>query len=554
MNTRALHTHKPGRAPRSAPAASRKMAAHVLLLAVLLLAGAATAAGQAATPVDPAQVTIAGERGQVQQRTLLLHLPPDVVDVRFVAQDLPTAAGDSVLPAAAIHATLPATATLPSGVVTGTVSLPLSMTVAVDLAGVSSGGYSGEGLVYYALPAAGDAAQVQWQQATVTMTVNVKSQPFWPLVVLAFGLILGIGLTLYRERMRPIDRILARLAAVENRLEGDTALAEKGEAQAFRTLTRRAVADALTMLRAGDIDNAGKLTQRAEQIVDLWQRERAAWLAALQMQNDLIERIDRTALADTDAHLASLRAAAEGAPEKVLNDALETTAPKENTPSNAKKLVEQLEVVRQHLQVYMPLAVSLADAEAKLASFSGNDKAALGADLKAARGAIEALSPTGDLTPYSAEVDRQMTAIKAILEKVGEPPVVREPGPKAAAASTASTGGIVDDLFNALFNGGRLPTPDTVKDDRAARLRLTIFAWTSWAVALILLGGTGFNELYVKNVTFGAAMWTDYLGLLAWGFGAEASRNAIVKMVQGWGVPGGVTSGATGEASQGNGT
>jgi len=68
--------------------------------------------------------------------------------------------------------------------------------------------------------------------------------------------------------------------------------------------------------------------------------------------------------------------------------------------------------------------------------------------------------------------------------------------------------------------------------------QLRLFTWTSYAIALIFLAGSGFSQLYVDNPTFGANPWKDYFALLAWGFGAEATRDAVTKMVQGWGLPG----------------
>ena len=55
--------------------------------------------------------------------------------------------------------------------------------------------------------------------------------------------------------------------------------------------------------------------------------------------------------------------------------------------------------------------------------------------------------------------------------------------------------------------------------------------------ALILLGGTGFNEVYLKKLTFGAELWSDYFALLVWGFGAEATRDSVTSTLRGWGTP-----------------
>lgn len=44
--------------------------------------------------------------------------------------------------------------------------------------------------------------------------------------------------------------------------------------------------------------------------------------------------------------------------------------------------------------------------------------------------------------------------------------------------------------------------------------------------------------MYLKEETFGERPFGDYFALLAWGFGAEASREAIAKAVEGWGSSG----------------
>lgn len=70
-----------------------------------------------------------------------------------------------------------------------------------------------------------------------------------------------------------------------------------------------------------------------------------------------------------------------------------------------------------------------------------------------------------------------------------------------------------------------------------AKTRLRWFEIATYAAALILLGGTGFNEVYLKKLTFGADLWSDYFALLVWGFGAEATRDSVTSTLRGWGTP-----------------
>jgi hypothetical protein len=66
---------------------------------------------------------------------------------------------------------------------------------------------------------------------------------------------------------------------------------------------------------------------------------------------------------------------------------------------------------------------------------------------------------------------------------------------------------------------------------RLARYRLQIFLWAGYLITIAFLAGAGFSQLYLAKPGFGADPWTDYSALLAWGFGAEAARAAIVGVI-----------------------
>jgi hypothetical protein len=60
--------------------------------------------------------------------------------------------------------------------------------------------------------------------------------------------------------------------------------------------------------------------------------------------------------------------------------------------------------------------------------------------------------------------------------------------------------------------------------------RLRWFYVFSYLIFMGVLAGAGFNQLYLTKPTFGS--WADYIALLGWGFGAEATRSAAVKALQ----------------------
>jgi hypothetical protein len=62
--------------------------------------------------------------------------------------------------------------------------------------------------------------------------------------------------------------------------------------------------------------------------------------------------------------------------------------------------------------------------------------------------------------------------------------------------------------------------------------RLQIFSIAGYLATIAFFAGTGFNQLYLESPTFGANGIKDYFALIAWGFGAEATRNAITNAIR----------------------
>ncbi|NEP76589.1 MAG: hypothetical protein F6K29_34610 [Okeania sp. SIO2G5] len=62
--------------------------------------------------------------------------------------------------------------------------------------------------------------------------------------------------------------------------------------------------------------------------------------------------------------------------------------------------------------------------------------------------------------------------------------------------------------------------------------RLRAFYISSYIGSVIMLASVGFSSLYSDNPTFGANFFADYFSLVAWGFGAEATRDTVTKVVR----------------------
>ncbi len=136
----------------------------------------------------------------------------------------------------------------------------------------------------------------------------------------------------------------------------------------------------------------------------------------------------------------------------------------------------------------------------------------------------------GAVDGLQAELDRAQADLERELQaNAGDTPDSSDDAPmttlhRAALSGAAPAGGIEPVPATQL---SRLDTPG-----RAA-WRLQVFLLGTYGVMLVLLAGAGLNEVYGKRPTFGADLLGDYLTLLLWGFGAEATRDSIATALRG---------------------
>jgi hypothetical protein len=81
-----------------------------------------------------------------------------------------------------------------------------------------------------------------------------------------------------------------------------------------------------------------------------------------------------------------------------------------------------------------------------------------------------------------------------------------------------------------------ISVPATSQQAVKAEKNLWWFNQTSRCVAIIFLAWLGMIELYSGKPAFGAEPLRDYFALLAWGFGAELTRESITRASQNLGV------------------
>jgi len=463
----------------------------------LLLATVALA--QEGTTLTPNRLTIAGARGAREERNLLLRTSQPITNLQLIPLDLTSADGKAIFPAAAIQ---PGAA--PDHVDAGAY---LVIPIAFDLGRAPSGAFSGELLVTY-------AGGVQ----AVTVTVTVKDPWPLPLLVLVVGVALGVAGSAYRASGRARDRILVRAGQLRARLQAGSPLALP-----FQQRIAALQAEAEIALQEERWEASRQALEKAEMLWLKWRQREADWSAQFAHYQSLRDRLAQDDLKAEVPYLQALRRSLEsiaaGAPDLADPSALRAS----------------LDAATQQINRYLELTGELTLALNLRSGLPVDEQKAWKDKIDEWKRRLDYAAPD-DNTAVDALAHEIDDAIKDLNKRVGRPSALTPEGAKAL--TLAAIAQFVSLL--AAPPGVRPTAPDT--SARGAEARLRLFMWVSYGIVLVLLAGAGFNELYVASATFGADAgptgWGDYFALLAWGFGAEATRAAITELVQGWQLPG----------------
>jgi hypothetical protein len=461
--------------------------------------------------VEPALVRIAGSRGDNAMRRLLLRSPIGSDEPRVFTQDLTDADGVNVLPAAAISVTFP---------VDRPIEPPLAADLTVALGHTPSGRYTGEILFF------GEGSE-----ASFALDVAVKDRPFWPLLTLLMGVILGMAITAYRQRMGPRDRLLVAISDAVREAEEHEALRDGGRGEEFRRRLDLHANDAGAALRSNAFDSAEKHLKLAQRVVLLWTREESGWFDALERRDALLQTLEKEApFAESDAaYLSDLRAATSAALAEIIEQAT-TGELADFSGSLSERYDASLRTLHERMIRYRNFLKTSEALHTLLEGLPADEARRWRETLAAQESALAALRPASSaedaakLAALVAEQQKTAAQIRDLTESAThemDRPVAGESRPEEAAASWS-------------------PLQVKIREEKRvqqARMRTYGALAISFIVAAGLLGGAGFQELYVANPVFGDRRWFDYFTLLVWGLGAEATTSSISGLLRSWNLP-----------------
>lgn len=472
----------------------------VVALAMMLAFAPGVAAGRravaqtAVTPISADPVTVMATRGAIETRTLLLRAGEPVTGVQIVTLDLLNADGSTVLPAGLIQVSLPSDEIGASGLLT----VPLRF----DLSSAPSGEFKGALIV-----------SAPGSTVTVPVSVTVKDAPLAPFVVLLAGVALGWGVSWYRARGRPRDTALVKIGRFRARAQAESDLGKP-----FRRQIDRLVIDAEALARAEKWDEAVKLIEDADALLDKWRKGRDDWQTQLAYHRELLDKLAGIPDPDKDSVcVGEIRATL---------DRIEHETPAMSGP---EELRQKLEPLARQINDYLTLAGLFARIDELLTPLLNTPGGTnTQQDVDRLRQRFHALRPD-DKAGHDDVRDKAQEIITDLTQR--QPARRGEIDAIAKGALSASAFALIGPPPVA-----RALTPAQAAD--RAQWRLSLFTIGSIAIALALVAGAGFIELYANKPAFGANVWSDYFTLLAWGFGSEATRAAVTELVRSWNLPG----------------
>jgi hypothetical protein len=452
-----------------------------------------TSSAEPNRPLDvtilPPTIAIATMRGEMETRTVVIRSTSPIRNVQLIPLELNHVDGQSVLPRRAIR---------PDRISTDLGEPFLSIPITFDLkSSVRSGEFTGNLLVSY-------QNAEQDHLLTIPITIRIKDRWLVPLMVLVIGVILGTRVSIYRTQGRPRDEILVRIGQLRSQMRADTDI---GRAEAFRQDIERHLIDAEVALQSERWDESKAAIAHAESVWVNWRKSRASWLAQSHYHDELVDRILQEPSVAASPYLKALH--------QRIDDVM-TVAP-EAAP---EQLHQQLNHCGQQMNQFIQTQADLDHLNQLIQELPTLEQYNW-------RSQVERLNRQLHVTPPDADADHQnlhQTVEGAIAQL--EPLVAQQGGATPPMPSP-----------NLMTPAPALQPGSISSRSQRAQLRLQIFAGVSYAIAVILLSGVGYLELYINNPTFGATPWPDYFSLLAWGFGAETTRDSITKVLQDW-VPG----------------
>jgi hypothetical protein len=458
--------------------------------------------------VSPEAVVIAGDRSRTLSTTLTFSNDQGNTVLKSAVSDLRRADGAAILPASIIVIN-PTEITVPQ-------NAPAQTTLTIDLAQASANGEFA-GLLYLYRS---DGRQV------IPLTVRVKEAPFWPWMVMLLGVGLGSLLSIYRVDGRSRDEVVIQVSRLQNEMNSDTDLHKDFRASIESKLVRvsSAIADKDWEAAKTEVAAAKGLWRR-------WQEFRDDWIVQLRYGDQLIE-------GNKDLQAESPTIFIQGVKDNLDTVYRRLRAGQIETP---QALSEVFSEIRDQLLFYQEGFAAVDRLKGRRLELPKDKQDEWLRKLDVLEVELRNSKPDKDSrNNWQGSFKQKQDDLEEEIRKSPE----NQASPESDLIILGRSGvNLPEDqqipLVPSLGQNGKNHGEQDAKHPsvKQAQYNLWWFNQTSRCIAIIFLAWLGMIELYSGKSTFGAEPLRDYFALLAWGFGAELTRESITRVSQNLGVP-----------------
>lgn len=446
--------------------------------------GLVVAPVQAELLLDTQQITLATKRTKSVQKSLRLTATEAIEPpLQITASDLELADGSARIPAQAIAITHPEEP----------LAANQTQTLQIQLDGAAlnaSGEFTGNLLI-----------QSEGSRQTLPIVLQVKSHAGFAWLTLLAGAGLGTALTLYRTMGLPKDELLVRVGKLRTQMQGET----ESAAERFQAAAAGELVAVETALGNRDWESAETHLKAAQTVWTRWLSGKPDWIVQIAYLKNLLQEVSRV-----NVNREAMTAQING----IQRQLAERESP--------QALAEQVSVVRAQLARYKRgegWLTKLFDLSTQLTD-----------PVKKHRWTIERETleeALGELAPDDeAAFEGWLVEIKAACQQVSEA-IAQQPSEtgmeSARRAVAVGAQNVALEPIPAVSAHGKQSSP------QYAQQNIRVFQFVSQGMAIALMAWLGMAEMYEPEKTFGAQPISNYFGLFAWGFGAEVSRDTIVK-------------------------
>lgn len=443
------------------------------------------------------------------KRNLFLRSNQAVKDAKILTLDLNRSDGAQVFPANAIKVNLSN-----SNINNLPINQPLLTPIEFEIKDVPSGEYNGNLLVITS-------------SSELVIPISVKVKDYWlmPLLVLLLGVGLGIVVSTYRNGAMARDEVVVQIARLRSKIRSDEEF--KSDTSFYKKIDAylSSVEAALENKRSTAAQDA---INKAQDLWDKWQQDKQDWLNLLDYESKLRVRVKEENPQNQISYLEQI---------SWQLDSLNNERPSQESPNKVSQALQQVQL---QLNNFL-LAKTQLDEFRELTnqvpySVPEKEDAWKNQALMLQRNLYN-LSPSQP-EAYQMWQDEIRIKTEELIEDIQN---------LKGNSQTHETKGFLGNISQKIktpTNTNLLePVPNIHplkinNSEKFSRNRLLVFNALSYVIAIFLLANAGYAQLYVGNNTFGNKGIIDYFSLLAWGFGAEATRETIARVLQEWKLPG----------------